>query len=145
MSMLQAAIRALDFGNAAAFVKMGLKSKQTFDVFGAYFRGAELPRAGSVAISELKNLASNPWVGAARAGLIAGGTLAAWQAIPRSNALAIPAGIGTSVGAYYGLGRLAEKAPGKVGIGLRVAGGLMAGSLAYQGLRAPRQEEYRVM
>lgn len=147
MSMLQAAMRALDFGNAAKLVSMGLKSKQTFDVFGAYFRGVEFARAGQLSsISELKNLASRPWVGVARAGLVAGGALAAWQAIPRSDVLAIPAGLGTAAGSFYGLGRVTQNIPAKgAALGLRAAGGLIAGSLAYQGLRSPRPDEYRVM
>lgn len=143
MSLIKAAMQALDLGNAAAYAGMGLKSKQLFDVFGAYFRGVEFPKTGQMAISGLRNLASRPMVGAARAGLVGFGALAAWNMMPRHTAFAIPAGLAAGTGTGYGLGRFTQQFP-RAGMGLRIGGGLLAGSLVYQGLRSPQPSEYQV-
>ncbi len=145
MSMLKAAMQALDFGNAVSWAKMGLRNKQTFDVFGAYIRGVELPRGGRMAIDALQGLPSRLGVGAARTGLLGFGALATWNMLPRNNTLAIPAGVGAGIGTAYGMGRIPHIAQGaKWAGGLRAAGGLLAGSLVYQGLRAAGPSEYQV-
>ncbi|MHA2067623.1 MAG: hypothetical protein ACXABY_24940, partial [Candidatus Thorarchaeota archaeon] len=106
MSMLRSAMQALDLQNAGAWARMGLRDKQVFDVFGAYFRGAELPRAGAAAgMDALAGLQSNFGVGAMRSGLFAFGAVGAWNMLPRSNALAIPGGLGAGAGAAYMAGQ----------------------------------------
>jgi hypothetical protein len=72
-----------------------------------------------------------------------GGALAAWSMFPRSDALALPAAGGAAVGGFAAAGRipaLAAKTP--TTMALRAGAGLLAGSMAWQGLRSPRPSDY---
>jgi hypothetical protein len=142
VSLVAAALRGLDVQRSWALIRMGLRERQAGTALSAYFRGAEMSAGTPAALAQMP---SRWGVGAARLGVFAGGSLAAWSLIPRSDMLAGPAAGAAGIGAYAAAGRipaLAAKTP--MGGALRAGAGLLAGSMAWQGLRSPRPEDFRL-
>ena len=127
---------------------MGLKQKQLGGVLGAYFRGVNIPRLLVNANRSGLNQAlaagapGNMGVGAFRMGAAGAAGLAAWNIGSGSDIFAGAAAAGAFYGAYRGLGGVGALSgtPGRTVA--RGAIGLMAGSIAWQGLRGPRMSDY---
>jgi hypothetical protein len=142
MSFNMSIIRALDIKRSWALTRMGLRERQARTVLSAYFHGTEM---AATTPAGLQGLPGSVGLGALRLGTFAGGGLAAWNMIPWSNTLAIPAAGAAGIGAYTAVGRfpaLAAKTP--TGVALRTGVGLRAGSMAWQGLRSFRPGDYRL-
>jgi hypothetical protein len=151
---------ALNLKNATRMTKMGLKRRQLGGVLGAYFRGVDVPalasnigrggRTGGVntmAMGNLNNLAAftggqgNMGTAAARIAAAAGAGIVGLNLAKGNDLVAGAAGLGAFAGTFGALGRI-PGAGGTAGTLLRGAGGLMAGSIAWQGLRGPRMSDY---
>lgn len=142
-------MKALDLKNAWTLLTMGMKERQLGKTFAAYFRGADIGSllgpgaAGADVLGQLSTLESRVGVGIARGAVMGGTALAGWSMLPRSDALAYPAGAGAGFAAWRGTEKLADWAGGGAkGFGLRAGASLFAGSLAFQGLRAARPGDF---
>ncbi len=87
-------------------------------------------------------LPGNAGTAAARIAAAGIGGMAALSMLPRSDAIAIPAAMGAFGAAYSGLGAIPALGGSTLGSAIRVGGGLMAGSIAWGGLRSPRMSDY---
>lgn len=141
------AAAALNLRSAMRVAQMGLKHKQLGGVLRAYFSGAEIPelasnlgRSGVMnALSAFQGAPGNVGVGAFRAAAAGAAGLAAVNIGSGNNAFAGVAAAGAYYGAYRGLGTIPQAASRPLARG---AAGLMASSIAWQGLRAPRVADY---
>lgn len=142
---------AINLRHASRVARMGLKHRQLGGVLGAYFRGVEVPALAanlgtSDAQAALKSFiggTTSMGTGATRVAAGIGAGLAGVNILGGNDVTAGIGAAGAYAGAYGALGYIPKLRTG-VGGGLaRAAGGLMAGSIAWQGLRGPRMSDYQ--
>jgi hypothetical protein len=137
------AAAALNLRPAMRMMRMGLKNKQLGGVLGAYFRGAEVPGLTTNAtLSAFQAAPGNIGLGAFRAAAAGAAGMTAMNLGTGNDYFAGAAAAGSFYGAFKGLSRF----PALTGTAGRTVGrgalGLMAGSIAWQGLRGPRMSDY---
>lgn len=142
------AAAALNLGPAMRMAQMGLKNKQMGGVLRAYFSGAQIPKLASnlgrsgimEALAAFQSAPGSYGTGAFRIAAAGAAGLATINIGGGNNAFAGVAAAGAYYGAYRGLGMIPKAASMPLARG---AAGLMAGSIAWQGLRAPRMADYQ--
>jgi hypothetical protein len=144
-SPLLSYLGALDFSNSMHVLAMGLKERQLGSAVGAWFMGAQFPEKAGTSI--LKNLATLPRSEGAMAARIstvgAVGLLGLPMLAGKSDALGATAAVPAFAAGYHFSGALPFLRGGTPGatVGRGIAG-MMAGSIAWQGLRGPRMSDY---
>ena len=145
-SIFKAAAEALDLQNSLHLFKVARSQGMMGGMLGAFFRGADMEVVGqAMAQGGLKAMGEVPGRfghAAGRVAAAAGIGMAASAVLPRND---ITGGMGALAGfgaGYAGVGMIPGLPTGSAGGALRAVGGLVGGSIGWQGLRGARMSDY---
>lgn len=145
-SVFKAAAEAIDLRNSLQLFRVARSKGVLGGMLGAFFRGADMTKVGQAMLSggaeAMKQVPSSFGTGFGRVAATVGAGMLASAVLPRND---LVGGMGAlaGFGAGYGaMGMIPGLPTGTGGGALRTIGGLVGGSIMWQGLRGPRMSDY---
>jgi hypothetical protein len=138
--------KAIDLQNSLQLLKVARSKGMFGGMLGAYFRGANMAKVGTAmaegGLKGMRGVTGDFGTAAARVGGAIGVGMMASAVVPRND---FTGGMGALAGygaAYGAMGMIPNLPKGAGGGALRTIGGLVGGSIGWQGLRGSRMSDF---